>query len=352
MPSSEPSRPYRLLHLFHALDIPGYRIPPHLPQGAYVFLLHRLDGLVDLPQEGLDLFGGLGADQGVFPTAVGHGEPEQVEHLLGHASGLPDFIEDIPPRRGGPHDRRSLVEILLEEGDRDWSLEDTARRVREALRPHFPPQALDARRVRIRYSDTNFQLLMGIMEHRRDSHFPDVLEELVLEPLGLRRTWVSGHPREGMEADPVATVHAGEDVVSFPRFFSSIGDLDGTAEDLLRFLRGMILGTLFRSPDTWPRMQARWNRFPPPLDRAALRQPSWPIEYGLGVMRYQLPRLLAPFRPPPAVLGHTGSTGTWLFHAPELDLYLVGAVNQIAAAPLPFRFVPRVLRAAQDTLGG
>jgi D-alanyl-D-alanine carboxypeptidase len=274
-----------------------------------------------------------------------------IEHLLGHTSGLPDFIEDIPPRRGGPDDRRSLVEILLADGDRDWSLTDTTRRVREALRPHFPPQSLDARRVRIRYSDTNYQLLMGIVEHRRDSSFPDVLEESVLEPLGLRRTWVSGHPREGMESDPVATVRAGEDVVSFPRFFSSIGDLDGTAEDLLRFLRGMIQGALFRSPDTWPRMQARWNRFPPPLDRAALRQPSWPIEYGLGVMRYQLPRLLAPLRPPPAVLGHSGSTGTWLFYAPELDLYLVGAVSQIAAAPLPFRFVPRVLRAAQDTLG-
>ncbi len=274
-----------------------------------------------------------------------------IEHLLGHTSGLPDFIEDVPPRRGGPDDRRSLVEILLAEGDMEWSLEDTTRRVRQALRPHFPPQALDARRVRIRYSDTNYQLLMGIMEHRRDSSFPDILEELVLEPLGLRRTWVSGHPREEMEADPVATVRAGEDVVSFPRFFSSIRDLDGTAEDLLRFLRGMIQGALFRSPDTWPRMQARWNRFPLPLDRAALRQPGWPIEYGLGVMRYQLPRLLAPFRPPPAVLGHSGSTGTWLFYAPELDLYLVGAVNQITAAPLPFRFVPRVLRAAQDTLG-
>ena len=289
---------------------------------------------------------GLHVERGVDRT-----DQITIEHLLGHASGLPDFIEDVPPRRGGPDDRRSLVEILLEEGDRDWSLEDTTQRVRQVLRPHFPPQALDGRRVRIRYSDTNFQLLMGIVEHRRDSSFPEVLQELVLAPLGLRRTRVSGHPPEGTGADPVATVRAGEDVVSFPRFFSFIRDLDGTADDLLRFLRGLIQGAIFQSPDTWPRMQARWNRFSPPGDRAALRQPSWPIEYGLGVMRYRIPRLLAPLRPPPAVLGHTGSTGTWLFHAPELDLYLVGAVNQIAAGPLPFRFVPRVLRTAEDTLG-
>ena len=61
------------------------------------------------------------------------------------------------------------------------------------------------------------------------------------------------------------------------------------------------------------------------------------------MMRLVLPRALTPLRRIPSVIGHTGSTGTWLFYCGELDLYLAGCVDQATAAPIPFRFVPRVL---------
>jgi len=270
-----------------------------------------------------------------------------VELLLAHASGLPDFIEDHPPK-GGPaaRDRRSLVDLLLEEGDREWRLEETAQRVRESLAPHFPPQDLRGPRVRIRYSDTNYQLLIGIVEARRNTSFAEALEALVLEPLELNDTWIPGHPRGGMPHAEVPALYAGREIVDFPRFFASISDLNATSDDLIRFFMAVERGGLFRNPATWERMQARWHRFPLPRDRASIRQPGWPIEYGLGVMRFQLPRALTPFRPVPGVIGHTGSTGTWLFHARELDLYLAGAVNQITAGAVPYRLVPKVLRAA------
>lgn len=272
-----------------------------------------------------------------------------LEHLLAHASGLPDFIEDHPGKRGAEgDDRRSLVEVLLEEGDREWSLEETARRVRQSLRPHFPPQALHEPGVRIRYSDTNYQFLMGIVEERRGASFAQVLEEMVLGPLGLDDTWIPGHPRAGGPRGEVPTLYAGRNIVAFPRFFASIRDLNSTSDDLLRFLMALERGGLFLSPATWDRMNARWNRFSFPRDRASFRQPSWPIEYGLGVMRFRLPRALTPFRPVPPVVGHTGSTGTWLFHAREPDLYLTGTVNQITAGAIPFRLVPRVLRTAME----
>ncbi len=269
-----------------------------------------------------------------------------VEHLLSHASGLPDYIEDYPKtRRKEIVDRRSLVEILLEDGDRTWSLDDTVQRVREKLTPHFPPQALDGRRARIRYSDTNYQLLVGIIELRRDAPFFQVLRDLILDPVELQNTWLFGHHGGGGPKRDVAAVYAGSEVVRLSRFLTSIGDMNSTCEDLLRFYRAVVAGRLFRDSATWHRMQAHWRRFSFPLDRAALRQPSWPIEYGLGVMRYQLPRWLTPFRKMPQVVGHTGSTGTWLFYGPESDMYLAGAVNQITAGAVPFRVVPRVLRA-------
>ena len=337
------------------------------------------DGALTLEDRLVDLLppsvtGGLHVLDGVDRT-----DQITVEHLLAHASGLPDYIEDYPPRSrrgmtpsgmrssgmspwgtegdgGGPGaappgrpDRRSLVEILLAKGDRDWTLDDTVQRVRERLRPHFPPQDLAGPRVRVRYSDTNFHLLMALVAAREGQPFHQVLEERVLVPLELDGTWVPGHPRPGIPETPVASLWAGDQRVEFPRFFRSIADLNATAGDLLRFLMALEQGGLFRDPGSWRRMQARWNRFSQPTDRAALRQPSWPIEYGLGIMRFQLPRFLTPLRPVPTVVGHTGSTGTWLFHCPALDLYLVGGLSQITAGPLPFRFVPKVLRAAEES---
>ncbi len=273
-----------------------------------------------------------------------------VEHLLAHASGLPDFIEDYPPRGQAPDgDRRSLVELLVQEGDRDWTLADTAERVRTHLRPHFPPQPLGERRIRIRYSDTNYQLLIGIAEEAAGRPFHELLATLVLDPLELRRTWLPGLPGAPSPEPATATLYAGAGPVEWPRFLASIRDLYGTTGDLLRFLRGLRDGSLFRDPGSWPRMYARLHRFGFPTDRAAIRQPSWPIAYGLGLMHFRLPRPLTPFRTIPAVLGHTGSTGTWLFHAPELDVDLVGAVSQVTAGPLPFRLVPRILRAIAES---
>jgi hypothetical protein len=100
-------------------------------------------------------------------------------------------------------------------------------------------------------------------------------------------------------------------------------------------------------------MQSHWNRFGFPLDRAALRLPSWPIEYGLGLMRFhdpilsligRLPRAIRPIYSAPAVIGHTGSTGSWLFYCSKLDLFLSGTVDQATAGAIPFRLVSKILR--------
>lgn len=43
------------------------------------------------------------------------------------------------------------------------------------------------------------------------------------------------------------------------------------------------------------------------------------------------------------IVGHSGSTATWLFHCPDLDVIVAGAFD-VAQPPLPFRFLPQVLR--------
>jgi D-alanyl-D-alanine carboxypeptidase len=61
-------------------------------------------------------------------------------------------------------------------------------------------------------------------------------------------------------------------------------------------------------------------------------------------MRFRLPRVLAPLRAVPEVVGHSGSVGAWLFHCAERDLFLCGTVDQTSGAAVPFGIMPGILR--------
>lgn len=257
-----------------------------------------------------------------------------LRHLLGHTSGLADYLEDRP--RGG----RSFVERLVESGeDAAFDVYESMRIVREELTPHFPPQDLSAPRPRIRYCDTNYQLLIALLEtvHGRPLH--EVYAGEVFGPAGMRHTWFPGLS-EPLDPVPVsAALWFGDETLDLPRVFSSLNSIHSTAADQLASLRAILRGDLFDEPATVRVMQHPWKRFALPRDPAALRAPSWPIEYGHGMVRFALPRWLTPFRRVPAVVGHTGSTGSWLFYCEELDVLLAGTVDQGTAGAVPFRQV-------------
>jgi CubicO group peptidase (beta-lactamase class C family) len=253
-----------------------------------------------------------------------------VQHLLGHTSGLPDYYEEAP--RGG----RSAQARLLAGEDAPMPFDEVIRVVREDLRPHFPPQPLDSASVRARYADTNYQLLGAVLQEVAGRPLADLFDELLLAPLGLANT--SSYPRRpGSGADPGPQVDVwARNTVLHPdgalRHQVPDGGIISTLDDQVRFLNALVGGQVFADPGTWARMHEHTHRI------------FFPIEYGLGVMRYAPPRWMSPaFRVPPLV-GHSGSTATWLFHCPDLGLLLAGAFD-VAQPPLPFRFLPRVLRA-------
>jgi CubicO group peptidase (beta-lactamase class C family) len=290
-------------------------LPPEVTRG-----LHRLDG-------------------------IDYSDSITIRHLLGHTSGLADWLEDHP--KSG----RSLTERVLEDGDVAMQLEDVAELVRGELRPHFPPQDLAAPGQRARYSDTNYMLLIGVIKAVTGETLPEVHERLLQRPLNLRHTYFAGQSGP-LDPTPAAVPlrHRGEPL-HIPMLMKSFDGIYSTSRDALAFLRRLRSGEVFDDPATLDAMQSRWNRFGLPLDRAALRSPGWPIEYGLGMMRFRLPRLFTLPHVLPAVVGHTGSTGCWLFHCPEWDLFLSGSVDEVTAGAVPYRLVPRILGMMRELKG-
>ncbi|HSL59538.1 MAG TPA: serine hydrolase domain-containing protein [Acidimicrobiales bacterium] len=259
---------------------------------------------------------------------VDHTSTITVHHLLTHTSGLPDYF-DKP--RTGP----SLFEQLAQGEDRSWTTADAVRWAREEHRPHFAPQDLSARRQKARYSDTGFQLLIAIVEQVTGRSFADLLHDRIFDRVGMAHTWLPGRSRPRADTPEPALIHAGRRPLDLPKMQESSNDLMSTAADLLRFQQALLRGDLFDQPATVARL----------VERANLLRNIPPNRYGVGTWIFRINRLVAPGPRPLTLIGHAGATGTWLFTCPELDVHLVGAVDQAAGQRMPFRIMLQTLRA-------
>jgi hypothetical protein len=69
----------------------------------------------------------------------------------------------------------------------------------------------------------------------------------------------------------------------------------------------------------------------------------FPLEYGIGLAKFKLPRIFSPFKPMPELLGHSGLSGAFAFYAPEKDVFLTGTVNQISNPDISYRLMLQLL---------
>lgn len=258
---------------------------------------------------------------------VDHTADITVDHLLSHTSGLPDYWEK--PRAG-----QSLYRHLAAGQDTTWTFDDVLRMAREERTPHFEPQDLAQRRQKARYSDTGFQLLIAILERVTGRSFDALLAERVLAPLVLERTWLPGRLAPPSSTAAPAAICAKDQPLDLPGMVASSNDLISTAGDQLRFHRALLAGELFNEPATAGLL----------TERANMLRNMFPIRYGRGTMVFRIGRLNAPGRRPVTLVGHSGVTGTWLFHCPALDVHLAGTVDQAKGQRMPFRLMARVLR--------
>ena len=248
-----------------------------------------------------------------------------IRQLLSHTSGLPDYFEGR--RNDGPP-------IFARVLDRDfgWTVQDVIDWSRSCQHPGFVP----GERNRALYSDTNYQLLGAIIEHTLGLPFAEALSHEITRPLGLGRTWCFSPATSDRYGD-VAPLQCGRRALHIPLAMASVGADGGvvsTVDDSMRFLRAFFGGGLVPRP-MLQEMQANWRRI------------FFPLQYGTGVMRFCVPAILSPLRRYPALIGHSGASGAFMFWCPQHDLFVAGTLNQVANRSLPFRLMLKAITAFQ-----
>lgn len=239
---------------------------------------------------------------------VDYGSTLTVRHLLHQTSGLADYYES------------DLAADLKAGRDRRYDLTDVLQMTKA-----LPPQAVPDS-GRSYYSDTNYQLLGAIIEAVTSQTYDRALQSRICNPLGLHLTGVL----EG--SDVGLPIHHGTRRLHVPETLRSMaadGGIISTLDDMLAFLRAFMRGQLFDPSNTAQMHQ--WN----PL--------FFPLRYGYGLMRIKLPRWMTLFRATPELIGHSGASGSFAFHAPHPDIYLIGTFNQTDAPKRPIGFMLRAL---------
>ncbi|MCA9092008.1 MAG: beta-lactamase family protein [Planctomycetaceae bacterium] len=239
-----------------------------------------------------------------------------IRQLLSHTSGLPDYFQDRC-------DGSTLQSQLIHGHDKAWDIHDVLTAVKR-MKPKFLPNTPN----RAYYSDTNFQLLGLIATTITGKPISDLYDDFIIRSLGLRSTYLYTDPTDHRPL-PLNYKDAPLLIPKAMASFGPDGGIVSTSRDSIRFLKGFFGGEIF--PEQFFTEMKNWNRI------------FFPLQYGMGIARFKLPWFFSPFQRVPELIGHSGLSGAWAFHAPEKDLYVAGTVNQIANPGRPFHLICRLI---------
>jgi CubicO group peptidase (beta-lactamase class C family) len=228
-----------------------------------------------------------------------------VRHLLSHTTGLPDLSTEKNATG------KSYFDEVYE---KDCTLTfDEAFQRTKSLTPHF----ISGRKGKAFYSDINFDLLGELAKLITQKELREIYDKFIMEPLKLEYTFLCE------TSSSFAPVYLNTRPLNRPLTVTSAGASGGiisTAQDTMIFLKAFYMGELFDK--SYIPMLYQWNRI------------QWfPLEYGIGMMRCKMSRLMSPLFPAPEIIGHSGSTGTFAFYCPSKNLFITGTINQMNKQP-------------------
>jgi len=228
-----------------------------------------------------------------------------IAQLLQHTSGLPDYFEG-ETTDGTPN----VMEQMFTDTEKFWQPLEAIDFVKEKMQPLFVPG------TSYRYTDTEYILLGLIVENLSGMPLHDFFIRHFFEPLAMTHTYMNLRS-EPLEETPIMTeLYVGGFEASKLTSLSADwagGGLVSTAGDLVRFQHALFSGNII-SEQTLMQMQ---NWVPE----------THGMEYGYGLRKIEFKKLF-PTLPELTLVGHSGSTASFMYYCPELDVYLAGTLNQ------------------------
>ena len=236
-------------------------------------------------------------------NSIDYSKKITIRQLLSHRSGLDDYFESGEVNQNG---FTPFMQELVENKEHLW----TPIEIINFYKSHF--QSIASPADTFKYSDTNYQLLGLIAESVTGKQFNLLLWEKVLSPLQMNHTYLFGYdvPRPTGE-DKTSIAYFDDLTLDFPamRFDWAGGGLMTNCKDLEMGLKSIVNSTFLNNISQAEMMQ--WHEV------------QAGTYYGLG-----LTKLLYGYGTNEYLMGHEGTTGSFLFYSPKHGAYITGTVNQ------------------------
>lgn len=248
-----------------------------------------------------------------------------IAQLLQHTSGLPDYFTD-ETKDGSPN----IINQLLMQPNKLWSAEELIHFSKEKMIPLFTPGE------GYHYTDTEYVLLALVIENVSGLKLDVFFHQYIFQPLKMNSSYINLKSTPIASKLPLVKFYASDYELSLLKSLSADwggGGLVSTTHDLITFLRAFNSDKIVKK-DTRLAMQD-WVKETKGMD------------YGYGLRQISLGDLTAT-NTNLQLMGHSGSTASFLWFCPQLDIYISGSLNQLEASKSALLMVYDVLKIIEN----
>lgn len=248
-----------------------------------------------------------------------------IAHLLQHTSGLPDYFTGTTVD-GSPN----VINQLLVETNKSWSPQEMIGFTKEKMVPHFVPGQ------GYHYTDTEYVLLALVIENISGTTLDRFFQQFIFEPLGMHASYINLKSAPIKNQLPMAKFYVGTIELSSIKSLSADwggGGLVSTTQDLIQFLRAFQEDKIVKK-ETRLAMQ-HWVH------------ETKGMQYGFGIRKVSFNNLFDTDTKL-EVIGHTGSTASFLWYCPQLETYIAGTLNQLEASRSTPKLVYDILKSIEN----
>lgn len=248
-----------------------------------------------------------------------------IAHLLQHTSGLPDYFTD-ETIDGSPN----VINQLLVDRNKIWAPQELIEFTKDKMKPHFNPGQ------GYHYTDTEYVLLALIIENVSGLSLDKFFKQHIFQPLKMHSSYINLKSSAIDNSIDIAKFYASEYELSSLKSLSADwggGGLVSTTKDLIRFLKAFN-ENLIVTKETRLEMQNWVNE-------------TKGMEYGFGIRKVSIDKLTET-ESDLQLIGHSGSTASFLWYCPQLDIYISGTLNQLEASKSAMILVYEILKIIEN----